>query len=130
MKYVEDKNGQPVDGYRRTSIGKVAAQIWFELVKKDIAPRTRGQASLEIATANYPSWYKTHGKADGEKTSRTTKASATRQRRAESPPSEIRKKIKLDDGNVIMGSQSAIGATRNSHFCGDHPRRCYVVCFD
>ncbi|KAJ6615992.1 hypothetical protein B0H10DRAFT_1764482, partial [Mycena sp. CBHHK59/15] len=84
MKYIENANGEAVDGYRCTAIAKVAQQIWFELVKKGIAPRTWGKASLDVitlyndemcrkfpelrycadnwkaqayATANYSSWY-------------------------------------------------------------------------
>ncbi|KAJ7836666.1 hypothetical protein B0H14DRAFT_3460560 [Mycena olivaceomarginata] len=50
MKYIENVNGEAVDGYQCTAIAKVAQQIWFELVKKGIAPRTWGKAGLDVAT--------------------------------------------------------------------------------
>ncbi|KAJ7836241.1 hypothetical protein B0H14DRAFT_3705330 [Mycena olivaceomarginata] len=113
MKYIENANGE--------------AQIWFELVKKGIAPRTWGKAGLDVATlyndemcrkfpelrycadnwkaqayatANYSSWYSTHGP---EKTSKKGGSTAKQPRAADSqPPPEHRKKIKLDNNNLIQ----------------------------
>jgi hypothetical protein len=105
----------------------VAQQIWFELVKKGIAPRTWGKASLDVvtlyndemcrqfpelryctdnwkaqayATANYLSWYSTHGP---EKASKKGGSTAKQPHAADSqPPPEHRKKIKLDNDNLIV----------------------------
>ncbi|KAJ7116178.1 hypothetical protein C8R46DRAFT_1239453 [Mycena filopes] len=124
--YIEDANGVVVDGFRLSAMMKVAGQIWFGFVGKGTAPRTWGQASLDVitlynnemcrqfpelrycadnwkaqrlATANYSSWYTTHGteKPAGKKPAR-------KQRRASRSPAshpEGRKKVKLDEDSLI-----------------------------
>ncbi|KAJ7336133.1 hypothetical protein DFH08DRAFT_1018388 [Mycena albidolilacea] len=88
-KYIEDANGEVVDGYRVTAIGKFAQGLWFWLLEHGRAPPTWGRASIDvvqlycdemgrqfpelrlctdnwkakqIATNNYPSWIKNHSK--------------------------------------------------------------------
>jgi hypothetical protein len=128
-KYIEDKTGNTVDGFRSGQMVKVAAQIWFGLVEKGLAPRTWGQASLEvitlynnemcqhfpelrfcadnwkaqqIATANYSSWHKTHG--DRSDTATALKKGKQRHRSGSPPPLEVRKKVKLDDTALLVRS--------------------------
>ena len=84
MRYVENENGETVDGNRATDMRKFARTIWVTLAKKGAQPATWGQADLEtrrlycsamsdrffelklchldwkaeqIATDNYPSWH-------------------------------------------------------------------------
>ncbi|KAJ7815207.1 hypothetical protein B0H13DRAFT_2381208 [Mycena leptocephala] len=107
-------------------MGKTAAQIWFGLLGKGIAPTVWGQATLQvailynnemcrqypelrycadnwkaqrIATNNYSSWYKTHGPSrdsTGKRKKTTGKSTAA------PPVIEARKKIKLDDADLIV----------------------------
>jgi hypothetical protein len=49
MRYVVDRNGIPVDGYRAAAIRAVGRSFWTELSNKGIAPkRWKSDASLEI----------------------------------------------------------------------------------
>lgn len=86
-RYIEDENGEPVDGHRAKVIRDYAARIFAELLSKDMAPQTWGQATLDarqmyeqsmakafpemrlceahwkahhLATSIYPSWSQTH----------------------------------------------------------------------
>ncbi|KAJ7659653.1 hypothetical protein DFH06DRAFT_1130423 [Mycena polygramma] len=117
-RYIDDDNGNMVDGFRFTAMKKLAAGIWFSLLDKDRAPAKWGQASIDvstiyhnemcqrfpelrycadnwksqqIATANYPSWYKTHGPAPVEQ----------KQKRKKGVVPEPRKKVKLDDEGLL-----------------------------
>ncbi|KAJ7037739.1 hypothetical protein C8F04DRAFT_1180207 [Mycena alexandri] len=120
--FIEDENGQVVDGFRVSAILKVAGHIWHGFVKGGIAPPTWGQASIavitlynnemcrqfpelrycaenwkarKLATTNYSSWYTTHG------TPRAAKEQPKGKRRIQSPPPDIRKKVKLDDEGLL-----------------------------
>ncbi|KAJ6566791.1 hypothetical protein B0H19DRAFT_1257977 [Mycena capillaripes] len=127
MGYVETQDGIAVDGFRRTAIGKVAAQIWHGFLAMGIAPAKWGNASQtvvtlyenemcrkfpelrycadnwkarQIATANYPSWWNNHGNKDDVNIASKKKGSGIR--RTRSPPAlEARKKVKLDDTALI-----------------------------
>ncbi len=87
MKYVEDDEGNPVDGYRATTMRHHAQAIFARLHELGLAPETWGAACTDakkayieemeqafeeltrcadhwkvmmIATAIYPSWYRNH----------------------------------------------------------------------
>ena len=95
--YIEDENGEPVDGERLTAIRKLARSIWTKFADLGQAPKTWGRANLSLineyrmelrrqfpefrfcenhwkadllATENYPSWHQNHCrrlKAEGAK---------------------------------------------------------------
>ena len=84
MKFVEDENGDVIDGFKAISIRKFARSLWAGLSKAGRAPKSWGRADAQtssqfqiemcrkfpelklcegnwkvdlIATMNYPSWY-------------------------------------------------------------------------
>lgn len=128
-RYIKHEDGQMVNGFRVTAIGRLAARIWFWLVECKRAPWTWSQASVDVvtlynnemcrqypelrycadnwkaqqvATKNYVSWYKTHG-CDGG-TSMKSAGKRKKHHGDESspppPPNEERKKVKLDDPDL------------------------------
>ena len=93
-KYIEDANGEPVDGYKVRDIRSHARAIWANFQTVGRAPPTWGRADAEIthvfrremrskffefslcnndwkadllATEHYPSWYNNHIRADSIK---------------------------------------------------------------
>ncbi|KAJ6622169.1 hypothetical protein B0H10DRAFT_2014594 [Mycena sp. CBHHK59/15] len=141
-RYIEDQQGKVVDGHRLSAICKLAARIWFSLVAHGNTPRTWGQASIDvvtlynnemccqfpelrlcadnwkaqkIATVNYPSWIRTHGREKDEKDedkisdkklkARHGSGSAPTKHRRDSSPApptpELRKKVKLGDEDLL-----------------------------
>ncbi|KAJ6504332.1 hypothetical protein C8R47DRAFT_1210402 [Mycena vitilis] len=117
-RYVDDDSGDMVDGFRFTAMKKLAAGIWFSLREKGRAPVKWSQASIDvstlyhnemcqrfpelrycadnwksqqIATSNYPSWYNSHGPVAPEQKPKRKKAVVHEQR----------KKVKLDDENLL-----------------------------
>ncbi|KAJ7460428.1 hypothetical protein B0H11DRAFT_2316011 [Mycena galericulata] len=123
-KYIETEDGEVVNGFRVTAMGKTAAQIWFGFVALGIAPPSWGQAGLRaitlynnemcgvhpelrlcagnwkaqcLAKINYSSWHRSHGSGDAPaKRKRSTKSGAG------PPATEVRKKIKLDDSDMLV----------------------------
>ncbi|KAJ7509252.1 hypothetical protein B0H11DRAFT_1703035, partial [Mycena galericulata] len=59
-RYIETEDGEIVNGYRVTAMGKTAGQIWFGFVAKGISPPTWGQASLEVVTMYNNEMCRTH----------------------------------------------------------------------
>ena len=82
--YIENENGQPVDGYRLSSIRQLAHAVWVKFAEMGMAPVFWGKASLtltneyksemcrrfpefcvcendwklqQLATTDYPSWH-------------------------------------------------------------------------
>ncbi|KAJ6623015.1 hypothetical protein B0H10DRAFT_2214010 [Mycena sp. CBHHK59/15] len=138
-RYIEDQQGEVVDGHRLSAICKLAARIWFSLVAHGNTPRTWGQASIDvvtlynnemccqfpelrlcadnlkaqkIATVNYPSWIRTHGRekdedkiSDKKLKARHGSGSAPTKHRRDSSPApptpELRKKVKLGDEDLL-----------------------------
>ncbi|KAJ7431863.1 hypothetical protein FB451DRAFT_1484655 [Mycena latifolia] len=127
-RYIEDENGKTIDGLRLGAIYKLAAAIWFGLVKSGKAPRTWGQASLDVttlyndemcrqfpelhlcadnwkaqqvATQNYPSWYKTHGVANDDSKPSGSGSGSKHRNSSPLPAQEMRKKIKLDTVELL-----------------------------
>jgi hypothetical protein len=87
LRFVEDVNGNVIDGFRATAIRKFSREIWSGLVNIGKAPKTWGRVDAKvaaeyrtemcrkfpelrlcegnwkadlIATLNYPSWYNNH----------------------------------------------------------------------
>ncbi|KAJ7440674.1 hypothetical protein B0H11DRAFT_2252817 [Mycena galericulata] len=105
-RYIETEDGEIVNGYRVTAMGKTAGQIWFGFVAKGISPPTWGQASLEVVTMYnnemcrstdcdnqllllvWKQWPRQETKKSKAKFS------------AAPPDTEVRKKIKLDHSDL------------------------------
>jgi hypothetical protein len=93
MLFVENKDGEPIDGHRATEIRRIARSIWAAFAKSGRAPKSWCKADMstaqeynremrrffpelclcefdwkaeQIAIENYPSWYQHHSK-DNEK---------------------------------------------------------------
>ncbi|KAF8236451.1 hypothetical protein L208DRAFT_1251726 [Tricholoma matsutake] len=93
LKFIEDENGNTIDGYRATAIHKLAHLLWVGLSNAGKAPKSWGKVDAEtssqfqikmcqnfpelrlcegnwkvdlIVTLNYPSWYSTHVKEKEE----------------------------------------------------------------
>jgi hypothetical protein len=93
MKFVEDENGNVIDGYRASSIRKLARSLWAGLSKAGKAPKSWGKVDAQtssqfqiemcrkfpelrlcegnwkvdlIATMNYPSWFSNQAKEKEE----------------------------------------------------------------
>jgi hypothetical protein len=93
MKFVEDENGNIIDGYRASSIRKFARSLWAGLSNAGKAPKSWGKVDAQtssqfqiemgrkfselrlcegnwkvdlIATMNYPSWYSNQAKEKEE----------------------------------------------------------------
>jgi hypothetical protein len=49
MRYVEDGDGNPVDGTRAAAIRKFAKQCWQKVMDAKMAPRTWGAANLDVS---------------------------------------------------------------------------------
>ena len=49
MRYVEDENGQMVDGHRASTIRKLARSIWVALANAGKAPAKWSQADVVVA---------------------------------------------------------------------------------
>jgi hypothetical protein len=91
--YIENENGEPVDGYRLSAIRQLARTIWVKFAEMGLAPATWGKASLtlvneykaemrrqfpefrlcendwkvqQLATTDYPSWHSNYS-GDAEK---------------------------------------------------------------
>jgi hypothetical protein len=89
MRYIENENGDVVDGYRASSIRQIAYRIFHQLDAYGVAPKSWGVAGLQVtkqfynemdtqipemrlcaghwkaeylATHIYPSWYSSHVK--------------------------------------------------------------------
>ncbi|KIY46008.1 hypothetical protein FISHEDRAFT_75855 [Fistulina hepatica ATCC 64428] len=87
MRFIEDRNGDMVDGFQASEIRRAMQSVWQMLLTRGLAPKTWGAASsealaifhgqmniqcpelalcqnnwkaTEICTANYPSWASTH----------------------------------------------------------------------
>ncbi|KAJ7441242.1 hypothetical protein FB451DRAFT_1441450 [Mycena latifolia] len=132
--YIEDKDGQMVDGFRVTAMGQLAQRIWFSLLGAGKAPPTWGQVTSEastlytnemcrnypelrycadnwkahrIATLNYPSWI---GLRKDQLLTTAGHEGGKRGRRSRSttsapvPVTEPRKKVKLDDIDLLTFS--------------------------
>ncbi|KAJ6565397.1 hypothetical protein B0H10DRAFT_2359454 [Mycena sp. CBHHK59/15] len=113
-RYIEDQQGEVVDGHRLSAICKLAARIWFSLVAHGNAPRTWGQASIDVVTlyndemcCQFPelrlcadNW-----KAQKIATARHGSGSAPTKHRRDSSPApptpELRKKVKLGDEDLL-----------------------------
>jgi hypothetical protein len=50
MGFVEDIDGQPIDGHRATNIRKVTRQIWGELAASGLAPKTWSKIGINALT--------------------------------------------------------------------------------
>ena len=99
MKFVEDENGIVIDGYRASSIRKLARSLWAGLSKAGKAPKSWGKVDAQtssqfqiemcrkfpelrlcegnwkvdlIATMNYPSWYSNQAKEKEENRKRAS----------------------------------------------------------
>lgn len=46
--YIEDENGEPVDGERLTAIRRLAQSIWTKFADLGQAPKTWGRANLSL----------------------------------------------------------------------------------
>jgi len=98
--YVEDENGNSIDGYRVSQITSLTREIWMHLRNKGLAPEAWSKGSLPvhnyyrsemykrfpelrlceghwkadfIATNSYSGWYRTHVKITNDKHERTCK---------------------------------------------------------
>ncbi|KAJ7246638.1 hypothetical protein C8J57DRAFT_1674757 [Mycena rebaudengoi] len=129
-RYIEKETGEIVDGFQLTAICKFAARLWFGYVERGIAPSKWSHGSAEvmtiynnemcrrfpelrlcadnwkaqlIATTNYSSWYKTHGKGKQNGADSSIKKEKHPREDSESPPPSpaARKKIKLDDEGLL-----------------------------
>jgi hypothetical protein len=47
--YIENENGEPVDGYRLSAIRQVVRVIWVKFAEMGVAPASWGKASLTVA---------------------------------------------------------------------------------
>lgn len=47
--YIENENGQPVDGYRLSSIRQLARVVWVKFAEMGMAPVSWGKANLMLA---------------------------------------------------------------------------------
>ena len=47
--YIENENGEPVDGYRLSAIRQVVRAIWVKFAEMGVAPASWGKASLTVA---------------------------------------------------------------------------------
>jgi hypothetical protein len=99
MKFVEDENGNVIDGYRASSIRKFARSLWAGLSKAGKAPKSWGKVDAQtsshfqiemgrkftelrlcegnwkvdlIATMNYPSWFSNQAKEREENRKRAS----------------------------------------------------------
>jgi hypothetical protein len=99
MKFVEDENGNIIDGYRASSIRKFARLLWAGLSNAGKAPKSWGKVDAQtssqfqiemcqkfpelrlckgnwkvdrIATMNYPSWYSNQAKEKEENRKRAS----------------------------------------------------------
>jgi hypothetical protein len=134
LKFVEDENGNAIDGYKATAIRKFARSLWAGLSNAGKAPKSWGKVDAEtssqfqiemcrkfpelrlcegnwkvdlIATMNYPSWYSNQAKEKEE----------NRKRASAGPlPDSKRPKPALDSSNPVHAPSKT-----KEHATGDRP---------
>jgi hypothetical protein len=119
LRFVEDENGDMIDGFRATAIRKFAREIWSGLGNIGKAPKTWGKVDAKvaaeyrtemgrkfpelrlceanwkadfIATINYPAWYSNNPEKEGMKRT-SVDPLPTAKRTKPTPASQVSRQI-------------------------------------
>jgi len=144
MQYIEDKDGNAVDGHRASKIREVARSIWAQLAGVGKAPKSWKQADIsaaehyrrelrrnfqelelceldwkadQIAIEHYPSWCHNHSKDDTALKEESARSPhAKRASGHNDPKTQVAKKKKVESTTShVQATGAAAESTKEDH---------------